>query len=305
MSASKPIVEHVYRNHTLDSTRWDRYSPRPDEIVITSSLKSGTTWMQMIVRHLIFQDLALRPAHESVWLELAWAPLEDVIQKIEGQQHRRYLKTHLPLDGLPYHGQAKYVVLGRDARDVFMSLWNHYSNTLDQAFDWINAGWTGEPFPRPPSSVRDFWQQWITRGWFDWESEGYPYWSNLRNVHTWWAFRHLPNILFVHYSDLLRDLEGEIQRIAAFLDIDVSDPLLPKIAHAVTFNTVKAHAEQIHPQAAHTFKGGANTFIYKGTNGRWRTVLTEADLQLYRAVAARELEPDCARWLENGRGAWT
>ena len=303
MSAARPTVEHVYHNHTLDSTRWDRYAPRPDDIVIASSLKSGTTWMQMIVRHLIFQDLAMRHSHESAWLELRWTPADKVIQKIEGQQHRRYLKTHLPLDGLPFYDQVKYIVVGRDARDVFMSLWNHYSNTRDQAFEWINTGWAGEPFPRPPGDIRDFWQQWITRGWFEWESEGYPYWSNLRHTQTWWNFRHLPNILFVHFYDLLSDLKGEICRIARFLDIHLEDDLGRKIAQAVTFGTVKAHAEQLHPQAAAAFVGGANTFVYRGTNGRWRTVLTEADLQLYHAAVARELVPDCARWLEKGSSA--
>ena len=50
------------------------------------------------------------------------------------------------------------------------------------------------------------------------------------------------------------------------------------------------------------FIGGAKTFIFKGTNGRWRGVLTDSDLDLYRAAVARELTPDCAAWLEAGGG---
>ena len=48
------------------------------------------------------------------------------------------------------------------------------------------------------------------------------------------------------------------------------------------------------------FEGGVKTFFHKGTNGRWRDVLTDQDLELYEDAKARVLEPDCARWLEAG-----
>ena len=41
-----PALERsrIYQNHHLDSTRWDKFIPRPDDIVITTSYKAGTTW---------------------------------------------------------------------------------------------------------------------------------------------------------------------------------------------------------------------------------------------------------------------
>lgn len=48
-----PQVLHTYQNHTLDSTRWQHYRPRPDDIVITTAYKAGTTWMQELVRQLL------------------------------------------------------------------------------------------------------------------------------------------------------------------------------------------------------------------------------------------------------------
>jgi aryl sulfotransferase len=48
------------------------------------------------------------------------------------------------------------------------------------------------------------------------------------------------------------------------------------------------------------FEGGGDTFIYKGTNGRWKDVLDEDDLALYEQAMANTLPPDCARWLEQG-----
>jgi aryl sulfotransferase len=299
MSLPLPEVQHIYQNHTLDSTRWNHFVPRTDDIVIATPFKSGTTWMQILVMHLIFQDLQPRSLYEvSPWLDESWlgTPVEDVLAQLDSQTHRRFMKTHLPLDGLPYFEQVKYIVVGRDARDVFMSLWNFYGIIEDEMIEAIKAHSPNSHFPRRPQNIRDFWRMWISTGWFEWESEGYPFWSNLRHTQTWWDFKHLPNILFVHYNDLLSDLEREIQRIAAFLSIELSPTLCTQIAEASTFKQVQANAEKLLPDTD-------QNFFYKGTNGRWQSILNEEDLQLYHAAVARELSPDCAHWLENGRQA--
>jgi aryl sulfotransferase len=296
-SSSLPSVEHIYKNHTLDSTRWHHFVPRADDIVIATPIKSGTTWMQIIVMHLIFQDLQPRSMwNVSPWLDESWSgtPIEDILAHINSQSHRRFIKTHLPLDGLPYFDQVKYIVVGRDARDVFMSLWNFYGIIDDEMIEATKTQSPNNHFPPRPQDIRDFWRMWISSGWFEWESEGYPFWSNLRHTQTWWDFKHLPNILFVHYNDLLADLEGEIQRIAAFLEIEVSPTLCTQIAQASTFKQVQANAKKLLPDMG-------QSFFYKGTNGRWQSILNEEDLQLYHAAVARELNPDCAHWLENGR----
>jgi aryl sulfotransferase len=302
MTASHPTVQHVYQNHHIDGTRWNAFTPRPDDIVISTSIKSGTTWMQQIVLHLIFQDLQFRSVSEfSPWVDYAPRPLEQSMQQIESVPGRRCLKSHLPLDGLPYFPQIKYIVVGRDARDVFMSLWNHYWHYTPDVYVKLNSSPKGAPFPPCPQDIREFWRSWISRGWFEWESEGYPFWSNLHHTQTWWAYRQLPNILLVHYNDLLRDLPGEVRRIASYLDIPLSPQMLVAITEAVSFPGMKANAEKIVPRAKYLYKGGAQTFINKGTNGRWREVLTEDDLKLYDAAVTRELSPDCADWLEHGR----
>ena len=64
---------------------------------------------------------------------------------------------------------------------------------------------------------------------------------------------------------------------------------------------MKDKAEQILPQASEMWTGGAKQFIHKGTNGRWREVLTDEDLALYRAARDRTLTEECAIWLEEGR----
>lgn len=298
-----PERKHVYQNHTLNSKNWDNYVPRDDDIIVATPYKSGTTWMQTIVQRLIFLDTENRNLWEiSPWIELR--SRANAIDRIEEQTHRRSVKTHLPLDGLPYFPQIKYIVVNRDARDIFMSFWNHYSNFTDAARKRLNESshLVGNPMPPAPENIHKGWQNWMTKGWFEWETEGYPWWSCLRHVQTWWDFRRLPNILHVHYNDLLHDLEGEIRRVADYLDIVIPEELVAPIVESVTFDSMKQQGEQIMGEMA-SVQNGVQTFFNKGTNGRWHDVLTADELKLYQAAVQRELTPNCARWLENGRMA--
>jgi len=301
-----PQVTQIYQNHILDSTHWDHYNPRDDDIVIATSIKSGTTWMQHIILRLIFLAQDVPPVLKvSPWLDTRFRPLERALAMLEAQEHRRCIKTHLPLDSLPFFPQVKYIVVGRSPRDVFMSLWNHYSNHSDEFISYVNQlpGRVGEPFPAAPADIHTFWQTWINRGWFEWEEEGYPYWGNMHHTQTWWNFRHLNNILFVHFNDLLANLEEEMRTITSFLEMEVSAESIANVAQAVRFSALKKKAIADEKEPSMVFKGGAKTFFYKGTNGRWKGVLSENELAMCEATKSRVLTPECARWLELGRVA--
>ncbi len=313
-----PSPGRVYRNHHLDSTRWDLYTARKDDIIISTSLKSGTTWTQSIVRELVVHAMTqagVDPAHlpevdsrSSIWLDMSWGePVEKMHQRLAMQTHRRFLKTHLPLDGLPFYPQVSYLVIGRDPRDVFMSLWNHYASYKDSFYALLNGDpdLPGAPLPRCPEDIHQFWQDWIGHGWFDWEQEGYPFWGNMHHTQTWWDYRHLDNILFVHYGDMLADAGREISRIARFLHIDVSDSALQDVVAHTRLPAMRQRGlERDRERQGHRlFRGGSSTFFHKGTNGRWQDVLSEAELALYEEAKTRVLAPDCARWLEQGQAA--
>jgi aryl sulfotransferase len=308
-----PTITCTYQNHVLDSTRWNCYQPRSGDIVIATSYKSGTTWTQEIVRQLIFQGQDAPPRRElSPWLDARWGPIDEVIGKLEAQQHRRFIKSHLPLDGLPFFPQVQYIVVGRDPRDVFMSLWNHHSNYTPAGLEMIAShvnetpGRVGQRFPAAPEDIHIFWREWIGQGWFPWESEGYPYWGNLHHTQSWWAYRHLPNILFVHYTDLSANLAGEVKRIADFLGIPLAEESLPGMLQLLTLDAMRedqVRVDSADPNRSSVFKDGARTFFFKGTNGRWKEVLSVEELDLYEAKAAQVLTPDCRAWLEEGRVA--
>jgi aryl sulfotransferase len=302
---SRPELRHTYQNHHLDSTRWNTFKPRKGDIVISTSYKAGTTLMQTIVGNLLYpNDNLPAPAQQlAPWLDMRMPPLEQVMAALEANTDRRCLKSHLALDGMPFFDEVQYVMVARDPRDVFMSLVNHYGEHTPAFFDMANntPGRVGDPFPPYDGDIHKLWRNWITRGWFAWESDGWPYWSHLHHAKTWWEYRHLPNIRLVHYNDLRRDLDGEMRKLAGWLHIDVPVERWPHVVNACRFETVKANPEKVTGEGARTmWKDGGNTFIHKGTNGRWRDILTAEELALYDAAMKRTLPPDCAKWLEQG-----
>jgi RNA polymerase sigma factor (TIGR02999 family) len=175
-------------------------------------------------------------------------PLEHVLTQLEQQTHRRFIKTHLPLDGLRFDQRVKYLCVGRDTRDVFMSWWNHYRSFTEEALISFNTapGRVGPELPRCPDDIHNYWRTFMTRGWFDWENEGYPSSSPLRHAQSWWDYRHLPNILLVRYADLLADFRTEVQRIADFLEIQVPQEEWPTITRNCTLSEMRASANEVY-----------------------------------------------------------
>ncbi len=300
-----PEVTRDYQNHHIDSTRWQVLKPRPDDVIIATTQKSGTTWVQQIVSQLIFQgETSPGPFHDlSVYVDMRLMERQALSDLLEAQSHRRFLKTHLAMDGFLFHPELKHIFVSRDGRDIAMSLWNNYFNYSKEFLGILAAypGRVGDPFPPAgEDDIHKFLDNWLSRGWFDWEGDGYPYWSNLHTVQTWWPYRHLPNILFVHYSDLLKDRGGEIKRIAEFLDIAMTPESHREITELSSFNSMKESAPDDIPMAKTFFEGGSDIFINKGTNGRWKDVMTPAQLEQYGKRIEALLDPDCAEWLENG-----
>jgi aryl sulfotransferase len=300
-----PERTRVYRSHHLDSTLWDDFPVRDGDIVVATPAKTGTTWTQRIVSLLVFQSPAL-PAtlgQLSPWIDAAFInQVMDTRAIAAALQHRRFLKSHLPFDALPWYPNVKYITVGRDGRDVFMSLWNHYRSYTEQAYEVLNSvpAAAKDPCPRCPDDIHELWRWWIGRGQFPGETDGYPFGSHFHLLKTYWEFRHLPNLLMLHFNDLKKDLAGEMRRVAAFLEIDVPEAKWPMLVENATFEAMKRDGDLLLPETAMIFEGGSQTFINKGTNDRWRDVLTAVEVAQYEAVVAK-LDPALARWIERGR----
>ena len=292
-----PVKTRDLHNHHFDSTVWDRFQFRDDDIVIGTYAKSGTTWTQQIVGQLIFGgDPAINVAEMSPWLDLRVPPAEVKYAALEAQAHRRFIKTHLPIDALRYSPDAKYLYIVRDGRDVVWSMYNHHANANALWYQALNdtPGRVGPPIELPPGSIRQYFLDWMER-------DGHPFWPYWENVRSWWQVRHLPNLILVHFEDLKRDLPGMMRRIAGFLDIAIDEARFPTQVEHCTFAWMKANAGQAAPLGGVFWDGGAETFIHKGVNGRWHDTLTPDDIRLYETRAVAELGPECAAWLATGR----
>ncbi|MGL5803934.1 MAG: sulfotransferase domain-containing protein, partial [Xenococcaceae cyanobacterium] len=261
-----PKKTREFHNHHFDSTIWNDFKFRDDDIIIATYGKSGTTWMQQIVSQLLFNGAKdLDVAEMSPWLDLRVPPKEEKLAAVEAQTHRRFLKTHLPVDALVFSPQAKYIYIGRDGRDILWSLYNHHANANEMWYDLLNntPGRVGPAIKKPPASIRQYFHDWL-------EQDGYPFYSLWDNVRSWWEIRHLPNVLLVHFAKLKQDMPQQIQRIAEFLEIPIDESKWETILEHCSFDYMKQHASQSTPLGGIVWEGGAETFIYKGTNGRWR-----------------------------------
>ena len=297
-----------YRTWIIDSRRWQNYRPRRGDIIVATYPKSGTTWMQQIVNLLIFQDAEPRPLDGlSPWIDRRLAPpAETVLAGIDAQTHRRALKSHLPLDGLPLHDDVRYIHVARDGRDAVLSMHNHASGFREQVLAALDAAGLADetlarPYPRVPQDPADYFHQWLRIGAVAGQSDGYQQLSYFEFEKTYWAERQLPNLLLVHYNDLKSDLDGEMRRVAEFLDIPVDEKIWPLLVKAAGFDFMKREGAALMPGVSGMFVEGKDRFFNKGVNERWKNVLAADDLALYEAKLAAALPPDCIAWLARGR----
>lgn len=304
MPTRLPERTRHYQNAVMNSARWDAFEPRDGDIIITTSYKAGTTWMQGICAALVFQQPEPPVAQDdlSPWIDANFAPIDEVIALLDGLTNRRYIKTHCPLDGARYYDNVKYIFVGRDGRDVFASMWNHWNNMTDAGIDDLNDApdRRGPILPHPPANAQLAFDEWLSRASFDWERDGYPFWSHLHHAQTWWDFKHLDNILFVHFSDLLADTDAEMRRISAYLDIPVDETVWPSLVEGVSFKSMKANADKMAPGVVGGLWKNNSQFFHRGENQRWRGLLTEDQSRRYEAISRERLTPDLHEWLKRG-----
>lgn len=297
-----------YRSWTLDSRYWNGYAPRADDIIIATAPKCGTTWAQQIVSSLVFKDAEVRQIPSvSPWVEARFRlTAEQAHATLAAFTHRRFPKTHLPMDGLPLYDEVKYIHIARDGRDAALSMHNHFTGFSDgmlARLDAIGRGdpVIGRPYERPPADVAAYFRQWIAQEPERGSVEGppSPHFFDLET--SYWAERRRLNVLLVHYADLSRDLEAEMRRIAAFLESEIDERLWPSLVKAAGFEAMQAAGDELMPQTRTMFREGSKRFFNKGVNDRWRGVLTDVDVAAYEERARERLTPGLAAWLEHGR----
>lgn len=305
MTASTELVR--YRGFIADSDRWNRFELRPDDIVITVPSKSGTTWTQTLVALLLFDGLPDHPVNElSPWLDINLRTEEETFARLDAQDHRRFIKTHVPLDGLPELAGVTYVTVGRDPRDVFVSMRGHGENIVGDELMARRVAAVGDddlvdledPWPRT-DDLRE-----LVRAFIELPRWHSPADVNLANVlhhlRLAWAERHRDNHVLLHYADLKADLPGALRRLRDVLGLSIPDDRLVELADLASLESMRARAGTTAPEAG-TWKDDA-AFFRGGRHGDGTALLTDDELARYEQ-RCQELHgdaPDFLRWVHHG-----
>lgn len=293
-----------YRSIVADSARWEGFRFREGDIVISTPAKCGTTWMQTLCALLIFDTAELDEplAKISPWLDMQLADRAEVVARLEAQSHRRLIKTHTPLDGVPFDERATYVSVGRDPRDVAVSSRHHMDNMDIDRFLAVRESAVGledlaELDLTPPAAPED-----RLREWMDSSGDGGPMSlaATVNHLRTFWERRDDANVELFHYADLLADLQGQLRRLADALAIEVSDQRISELAAEASFAAMKGRAERVAPNADVGIWRSTTEFFHRGSSGQWREVFHEDDLRHYEERVAELAPPDLATWLHEG-----
>jgi hypothetical protein len=289
-----------YTSPDEDSGRWEGFPFRDGDIVISTRSKTGTTWVQMICALLIFQTPQLESpiGWYSPWLDRLITPKEEMFARLESQRHRRFIKTHTPLDGVPIDPRATYIVVGRHPLDAAVSLYYQSQNINRARQRQLTEEVSGQPVPakpdKPPRPAREWLLDWIA-------SEAAPreQMDSIRGL-LWhyrdaWERRCEPNIVLMHYCDLSADLEGQMRQLARRLDIAVPESSWPGLVEAAGFASMRAAAEKI--TGSGQILKSASAFFRRGTSGAGRELLTDGELADYHARTANLAPPDMLSWL--------
>ncbi|WP_320068931.1 sulfotransferase domain-containing protein [Micromonospora sp. RTGN7] len=286
-----------YRSTQDDSARWTGFPFRDGDIVISTCPKSGTTWMQMICALLVLRtpQLPVPLAQLSPWLDWLLEPRVEVLARLAAQSHRRIIKTHTPLDGIPLDDRATYVVVARHPLDAAVSR-HHQSGNLDRR---RIRQLTGQSEPIEPPAPTPPPLEWLL-AWIDRDGDPRQDSNSLPGV-MWhlsdaWARRDRHNMVLVHYDDLQSDLSGEMRRLATRLGIDVPEQEWPGLVEAASFERMRRHADVLAPDTVSVFID-RTAFFRKGRSGEGRRLLTPEEIEHYHRRAARFAPPDLLKWL--------
>lgn len=296
-------VPRHYAAGLADSARWEGFEFRSDDIVISTPSKCGTTWMQMILALLVFHrpELPAPLTTLSPWFDMTGHPVEELRARLAAQRHRRFIKTHTPLDGLPTAPGVTYIVVGRNPLDVAVSIDNHRNN-LDLGTTLRLVGRSPMPPGVIPSTQRDRVMAWIES-----TNEVTSTVSTLPLV-VWhladaWARRHQPNVVLVHYADLRRDLPAMMQTIAARLGITVPADRLDTLVEAATLPRMRARADELVPDERLDLFTDNTAFFGDTATDRSREILTPADHARYEERLAELAPAELVPWLRDGVGS--
>jgi len=278
-----------YGGKIADMSRWDIFAPRIGDIVVSTPTKSGTTWIQGILALLISGDPEVNAdlTTKAPWLDINTPDVSDVMAQLEAQDHRRQIKTHTPLDGIPIWSELRYISVYRHPIDVHFSFRKHVSNMNETVLE--------ECFPGDLSDGFRIFLEGEHR-------DGASLASIIDHYRSALALDAHENFLRLHYADMTDDLQGAFRRIATHVGISYPPDLEAKLIQAATFKNMKANANRFALAAGQNFWTNDAAFFDSATSNKWLGKLTKQDLAAYDARMSDLLSTQERQWLEWGSG---
>jgi aryl sulfotransferase len=299
-----------YRGFMADSARWERFSFRPDDVVISTPSKCGTTWMQAIVEMLVLDrvELGAPIATISPWLDMLIHTDDEVFGLLQEQTHRRVIKTHTPLDGVPRLPSVTYICLIRHPLDVAMSDRDHHDNMRTEHAIALRIAASGpvdrdiRPLEEAPDEPSEYLRWFIDNDVEPTGSGPYGLADYCSQIRTYWDAREDPNIHLFHYADLWNDRDREMRRVAAILGVPIDEERWPLFVEAAGLSSMRSRADETAPNAHSGIWSSPERFFRVGGTRGWASLLDTVDIAHFQA-RLRELAGDATDWVLQGRAA--
>jgi aryl sulfotransferase len=267
--------------------------------------------MQNIVGMLLLDrtDLGAPISELSPWLDMLLRTDDEVFGLFEAQAHRRWIKTHTPLDGVPWLPTVIYIAVVRHPLDVALSDRDHSANQDIARVRALRTAVIGEldpalaaTWPDPPDDPAEHLRWFIDNDLPPSGSGPNGLADFCEQARTYWERRHVANVHLFHYRDLWSDLDGEMRRVAAALGVPVDEAHWPEFVAAATFESMRSRADSTAPEAQLGVWHRPRQFFRQGGPRDWATLLGVRDISHFHE-RLDELAGDAAPWILNGRAA--
>lgn len=286
-----PQRTSTYLGRLTDTSRWDSFSARPDDVFICTPPKCGTTWTQAICANLIFgtSDFEGKITDISPWVDSTLELSDVCMEVLASQSHRRFAKTHTPLDGIPYFDLNEYLLVYRDPKDTYFSVRNHLLNMLNPP-----------DLPQLAADPNEGFTAWVETPFEPGVGEQRSLEAFVQHFLSFWTYRHLGNLHFFHYSDMKNNLSLAVRRISSILKIEASTERIDEICEAVGFDQMKKKASAFAPASGKPLFKSDEAFFSSGKNEQWLGVLGDAEIANYTNRINELLPQPAVKWLEGG-----